>query len=185
MEGTWSQRRSAITVGAALLGLALGAPEAPAAAGCSNPAPSVAPPQAVAQAVRCEINKQRRRHGRVPLRFDARLTAAAAAQASALVQQRFFAHDDPDGTSPADRAKAAGYTKGARRWVVGEALAWGSADRRLPAGTVRALFKSAPHRRTLLMRSTRDIGIAAVAGNPRGFEGASATYAIEVGREWR
>ena len=44
------------------------------------------------------------------LRFDSRLAAAARAHSADMVNRHYFAHESPDGSTPADRAAAAGYT---------------------------------------------------------------------------
>jgi uncharacterized protein YkwD len=71
-------------------------------------------------------------------------------------RRRFFAHRSPDGRAPATRMAAAGYR---RRRTVGETIAWGSGRLSRPRAIVRGWMRSRPHRRTLLSRRFREIGV--------------------------
>lgn len=58
-----------------------------------------------------------------PLALNQELTLAARGHNADMAARGFFAHDNPDGASPSDRARAAGYTAGA-----GENIAAGQND---------------------------------------------------------
>jgi uncharacterized protein YkwD len=126
----------------------------------------------------CLINAQRRRHGLPKLRVSAGLTRAARGHARDMVRRSYFDHYGPGGSSPTSRAEAHGYS-GAR--TIAENLAYGNGAWGSPAGTVALWLGSAPHRRTLLARSLRDVGIGTATGAPkRGYPDAvtvSATFA--------
>jgi uncharacterized protein YkwD len=80
-----------------------------------------APATTVHQALFDALNDYRRQNGLNPLIYSLRLEAAAEAQVQDLWQRAFFAHINPDGESPGDRALAAGFC---HRYV-GENLAAG------------------------------------------------------------
>src|SRR5215218_8672134 len=73
------------------------------------------------QAVTCLINHRRSHRGLRRVRGSVALGAAAQSHSDTMAAKNFFAHDGDDGT-PVDRARAAGYTAGARAWGVGENL---------------------------------------------------------------
>jgi uncharacterized protein YkwD len=136
-----------------------------------------------ARATLCLINSVRRAHGLSTLRLNRRLSSAARGHSRDMVRRRYFAHDTPEGLSPAHRVRATGYLAGHRRWLVGETLAWwrGSAT---PATIVTAWMHSPPHREVLLGASYRDVGLGVVLGlpGPRGHDGA--TYTADFGAKW-
>jgi len=90
----------------------------------------MADPRAVSKALLAQVNAARakpRLCGRQrfaaarPLSWDASLGAAAQGHSKAMAYGNYFAHRDPDGDTPADRARAAGY----RGRQIGENIAAG------------------------------------------------------------
>ena len=67
----------------------------------------------VERSLLCLTNVHRVRNGVSPLRRDTRLAAAARAHSDDMVTRDYFDHFNPDGASPSDRARAAGYPGGA------------------------------------------------------------------------
>jgi uncharacterized protein YkwD len=134
----------------------------------------------VTHATLCLINGVRRAHGLATLRLNAQLSRAARGHSRDMVRRRYFAHNTPEGLSPAHRVRGTGYLAGNRRWLVGETLAWwrGSAT---PATIVRGWMHSPPHRHVLLEPSFRDIGIGVVLGTPRPPGRGGATYSADFG----
>ena len=111
------------------------------------------------------VNQQRAAHHLAPLRAQASLFRSARAHTDNMATVPFFSHDSPNGSTPGERAIAAGYTtRGCRSWMIGEAIAWGSAGYASPAQIVRGWMKSPPHRAILLGRSFRDVGIGVAVG---------------------
>jgi len=131
----------------------------------------------------CLIGELRIDHGLAPLTVDARLEHAADRHARDMVDRRYFAHRSPEGNTVVDRVRP--YVRRASRWVVGENLAWGTGTLSTPAGVLQGFLDSAPHRRVLLDRRSRDIGVGVVPGTPRDAAAAGATYAVVLGRSWR
>lgn len=134
-------------------------------------------------AVVCAVNAERAAHSRPPLVVRAQLATAARRQARDMVGRQYFAHTSPSGRTFVDRLRASGYLLPGIRWVAGEVLAWGSAERSTPAATVAAWMQSPHHRRALLRRRYREIGVGIAHSTPDGEPGA--TYAAELGRVWR
>ena len=161
--------------------LALGGAPAPAsAARCAraSAAPGALSSGARQQAVVCEINRVRDRRGLAPVSVDARLTRMAGRFARAMVARGFFSHVGPGGATLQDRLQAAGY----RGHSAGEVLAWGEGRYASPRAAVRSWLHSPPHRRVLLGRNYRGVGVGVALGTP--FGGAlrgSATYATSLG----
>jgi uncharacterized protein YkwD len=136
-----------------------------------------------AHATICLINSVRRAHGLSALRLDPRLSGAARRHSRDMVRRRYFAHNTPEGLSPALRVRGSGYLAGHRRWLVGETLAWwrGPAT---PATIVRAWMHSPPHREVLLHPSFQDVGVGVVLGVPRPSGRGGATYTADFGAAW-
>jgi uncharacterized protein YkwD len=63
-------------------------------------------------------------------------------------------------------------------------LAWGTGSLGSPPAIVQAWLNSPGHRRLVLKRGFRDVGIGVVAGYPFG-SAAGATYAVVFGRRER
>jgi len=144
-----------VAVLAAMLVLAARAP----AAACRNAdtVAASASKQAMRDAVRCLVNKQRVAHGLPPLRASARLTRSAQGWSDEMVASRSFSH----GTDFAARISDAGYD-----WSkAGENIATGSPT---PRTVVKTWMASPPHCRNILSPSYRDVGVGvnghAVAG---------------------
>lgn len=135
-------------------------------------------------ATRCLINAERTGRGLTALAADTQLTAAAQSYSGAMVRDRFFDHVAPDGSTLLTRIEGATrYLAGARSYSLGENLAWGSGLRATPRQTVAGWMASPGHRRNILDRSFRQIGIGVVTGAP-GDAGTqpAATYTTEFGR---
>ena len=97
-----------------------------------------------------------------------------------MVRRRYFAHTSRAGVKFSTRIRRTSYF-GSRRWAVGENLAWGARRRSTPQAIVRSWLDSPAHRRNLLDRRWRDVGVAIVRGTPRRHRYQAATYATEFG----
>ncbi len=112
------------------------------------------------------VNAQRTKRGLKALRANVSLTRAARWHSRAMASTPFFSHISRDGRTPGQRARAKGYTiRGYRRWQVGENIAWGTAAFASPQATVRAWMKSPSHRRLILTKAFRDVGIGRAVGS--------------------
>lgn len=104
------------------------------------------------------VNRERRRRGLVPLRWDGRLADLARAHSRDMLARNYFAHEDPEGKSATDRAAEAGVTYR----MLGENLAFAPTLRLAHQG----LMKSPGHRENLLRPQFRRLGIGMVRVPP-------------------
>ncbi|MFD3996017.1 CAP domain-containing protein [Streptomyces sp. NPDC058548] len=114
----------------------------------------------VEDAVVVLVNERRRRAGLAPLTVDERLRTAARRHSAAMAAQGFFAHVAPDGSTPAQRMRAAGHPQPAA-----ENLAKGQ---RTAHEVVHAWWNSPGHRKNLLLPEIRTIGVGVRHGAPDG-----------------
>lgn len=164
---------------------ALGSGTAVAADGGCAQAAAVADTAMLKQAsdsVLCLVNSERARHGLAPLRASRLLNRSAEAHSRDMVARQYFSHVSPAGTNARQRALRAGYVRRRRAAKVGETIAWGTEVLATPAELVRSFMNSAGHRRTLLDRRYRDIGIGFVLGAPIPGLGEGATLTLDLGR---
>lgn len=97
-------------------------------------------------------NEFRKQNGLKALALDNNLGKAARQYSQTMAAGDFFAHQGKDGSSPADRAKRAGYETG----FVGENIAAGY---RTPEDVVNGWIKSPGHRANMLNTQYNEIGL--------------------------
>jgi uncharacterized protein YkwD len=134
----------------------------------------------------CLINQQRASHGRSLLRPNATLQRAAHDYAASMEAGGFFSHfgdyfGHPAGATPISRLRQVGYIRPGRAWMVGENLHWTTVEQSTPADVVAAWMVSAEHRKYLLKRKFRDLGVAAIRGIP---QDPSRTGGVTVASEY-
>jgi uncharacterized protein YkwD len=134
----------------------------------------------------CLINQQRGAHGRAFLGPNGVLQRAAHDYANSMEAGGFFSHygdffGHPVGATPVSRLRQMGYIRPRNVWIVGENLHWTTADRSTPGEVVQAWMNSPEHRKYLLKRKFRDLGVAAVRGVPHD---PSQTAAVTVASEY-
>ncbi|HZE32193.1 MAG TPA: CAP domain-containing protein [Actinoallomurus sp.] len=111
---------------------------------------------AEAQAVQL-TNAQRAQHGCSALHVDSRLRTAARAHSKDMRVRGYFEHDSPDGKTPWDRIKAAGYTQaGAENIAMGYPTA---------KAVVVGWMNSPGHRANILNCSLKAVGIGVEYGS--------------------
>jgi uncharacterized protein YkwD len=98
-----------------------------------------------------------------PLAWNAALGAAAQGHSKAMAYGNYFAHQDPDGDSPADRARAAGF----RGRQIGENIAAGQGS---PSKAMSGWLASPGHCANLMNPMFTQMG-AAYAADSRSDEG--------------
>ena len=116
------------------------------------------------------VNKQRVNHHLAKLRLNAELERAARFHSKDMGQRQYFEHDTLGVETWSQRLIDYGYTtKGCSSWGVGENIYRGSGLFSAPVvvvlgvkGMAEGWMDSAPHRRVILTKSFRDIGIGAV-----------------------
>lgn len=156
------------------------------AAGTCRHADAVPTPQTVPEARRatlCLINAERARRGLGLLHTAPALRSTAKAYARVMVSHDFFAHRTPGGQTLGRRIRRSHYLDGARRWVLGENLAWQRDFRATPRRTMARWLQSPRHRRVLLDRRFTEIGVGVAFGAPVAIPATStaATYATHFG----
>ncbi len=158
---------------------------APAAASAACDGADARPGQAsrteLARTTVCLLNHERSRRGLNRLSLDRRLSSAAGAHTRDMVRRRYFAHVSRTGGDVVDRLNRVGYMRGARRWVVGENLAWGGGSLSSPRQIMRSWMQSPGHRRNILDPRFRELGIGVLADTPIEAGPVSATYTTTFG----
>jgi uncharacterized protein YkwD len=167
----------------ACLAVALPASSA-AAAPCADAGlmPTAANGAQVRAGTLCLINRERTSRGLRALRHDGQLRKVAGRYSRQMVRQSFFDHVGPNGSTVRSRINGTTYLKRAATWSLGENLYWGSGESATPQESVQGWMHSPGHRRNVLDRRFRDIGIGIAIGAPEDVEGSpSATYTTDFG----
>jgi uncharacterized protein YkwD len=134
-----------------------------------------------ARATVCLVNKERAKHGLRKLRLQERLSKAARSHTTDMVRHRYFSHTSRSGGNVISRLRGLGYMRGARRWTVGENLAWGAGGHGTPRSIVAAWMRSPGHRSNILASSFREMGIGIAFRAPRAVGRAAATVTTTFG----
>ncbi len=117
----------------------------------ASPTPTISQRTRTENAVAALTNAEREKAGCPALRIDERLRKAARGHSEDMAAQDYFSHDSPDGTTPWDRAEAAGYPDPS-----GENIARGYPD---ATSVVEAWMNSAGHRANILNCDSKAIGV--------------------------
>jgi uncharacterized protein YkwD len=176
--------RLLLVVLALLAGLLIAAPAAPASQGCvsANATTAHASKRQIVRATLCAINRTRVHAGLHALRLNKRLSRAARRHARDMARRNYFSHDTLGGGSFVDRIRRTGYLRGARSWIVGENLAWGSKGYSRPQVIMQMWMHSPGHRANILNASFREVGIGVAYDAPVAHGGRPAgTYATDFG----
>ena len=131
-------------------------------------------------AVLCLHNQIRQQHNLPLLKDNAKLRKAAVGHSADMVDDGYFDHTTPAGTSFVDRILGAGYAKRNDAWTLGENLAWGTGDLSTATGVMQAWMNSAGHRANILKRSYKELGVGIRLGVPDD-AGVGATFSAEFG----
>ena len=108
-------------------------------------------------------NQERAKKGLPELKLNSTLSASAQAKAQDMFTKNYWAHNAPDGTSPWNFFKQAGY----QYTVAGENLAKDFYD---TESMLNAWMKSPTHRDNILHSKYQEIGIAVVNGRLSGMD---------------
>ncbi len=130
----------------------------------------------------CLVNRERRARGLSALTRSNALDGASRGYARSMVRHRFFAHVTPGGGTLTQRIRESSYLDGARRYNIGENLAWGSGSLATPARRVASWMNSPSHRANILDPRFRHLGVGLSTGAPRRTGLQSATYVTHFGR---
>jgi uncharacterized protein YkwD len=146
------------------------------ASSCAGATTSAGDEHSRLEAMYCGINIVRRAYDLPFVRGNVPLNRSSVLKADA-VRRCGFTHT-PCGMSFSRTFQTAGYLP-ARAF--GENLAWGQGAFGSPLGTLQLWLKSPPHRRNLLARNWRDLGIAFERGHMFGRDGV-ALWVMQFGR---
>lgn len=105
------------------------------------------------------VNAARSDRGRGPLIVSAGLTAAAELHTARMIRRGFFDHEAPGEASFWNRIERFYPSTGYEYWAVGENLAYGSPSLE-PAEALDEWLSSPRHRRSVLSREWREVGLA-------------------------
>jgi uncharacterized protein YkwD len=125
------------------------------------------------------LNAARATRGVPPLKADRRLAIAARAHSLDMVAHGYFDHVAPNGEGLRARVAHTGWLRRRFPWQLAENLAWGTGNLATPEATVAAWLHSPAHRRIMLARALRVVGLGIVLGTPSGAPGA--TYTADFG----
>jgi uncharacterized protein YkwD len=125
----------------------------------------------LARSLLAEVNRTRRVHGLRPLSYSARLATAATEHSKVLATTGMFTHNWPT-TGQLFSSWIRGFypARGYRSWSAGENLLWASPGF-TPASAIQQWLDSPTHRRVLLTKSWRELGIGVVSA-----AGATGAY---------
>lgn len=169
----------------AIAAMAIPTAASAAATTCSNAdvTPTSSNLVTLRKATLCLINAQRTSRGLKALRPSTQLRRVARSYSRAMVQQSFFDHVSPAGSTLMSRVRrGTHYLARASRYALGENIAFGTGDLATPDETVRSWMESAGHRANILNRRYRHIGVGVALGDPMGAdEQSAATYTTDFG----
>ena len=145
--------------------VALSASASAAFGGCPGGDFAAASPPSLVRAVFCEVNSLRAARNLRRLRHNRRLSQAALRHARDMLRRRYFSHRSPEGTTVTTRVRRAGYGAHREDVFAGEVLGLGFVGTPwalTPRGLVRKWLASPSHRRVLVSRRYRELGIGSV-----------------------
>jgi uncharacterized protein YkwD len=128
------------------------------------------------------VNHARASRGLATVRVVSTLDCAALNHSRDMLSRDYFSHSSPGGATAGTRALRAGYAaSGYSQWAVGEVIAWGVSYRGTPESIFRGWMRSTTHRRVILDKSWRDVGIGCSRGTYKGISGV-IMYTVDFGR---
>jgi uncharacterized protein YkwD len=154
-------------------------------AGASCPDADLAPsdsnlPQ-IEAAILCLVNGERQDNGKGAVTANSQLKDASLGHSKDMVENKFFAHESPKGTTLVSRVTPTGYIPSSGEWELGENLAFGTGALATPKAIVQGWMDSPGHRANLLSPDFKDIGIGVVTGVPVEGRSGGATYTTDYG----
>jgi uncharacterized protein YkwD len=138
---------------------------------------------ALRAATLCLLNEERAKRGLKALAANPQLEKAAQNYTRTMVSQGFFDHVSPGGSTLLSRVRrGTRYLHGARRYSLGENIAWGSSTYATARATVQSWMESSGHRANILNRKFKHVGIGVVPGAPEDAQGMpAATFTTDFG----
>lgn len=141
----------------------------------------------VEAAMVCVLNVERKRAGRHPLERARRLNRSAQHHTGDMVENGYFAHQRDGGSTLLQRIRRVDYFDGARSGLYGENLGYAPPENASARRMTDAFSVSEHHRRTMLYRRFRDVGIgtAYVEPNPAFYaDWPAVVFTLDFGRRY-
>jgi uncharacterized protein YkwD len=133
-------------------------------------------------AVLCLVNRERTSRGLGALRPSALLAAAATGHSADMVASKYVSHTGSNGSVVRQRIAQTGYLRSANGALFGETIAWGAGPYATPAQLVASFLASPEHRRTMLDKRFREVGVGLVLGVPIPNANGGDTATLDFGR---
>jgi uncharacterized protein YkwD len=125
------------------------------------------------------INRARTSRGLVAVKTIASLDRAALLHSRDMIAHDYFSHTSLDGATLAGRTRRAGYpTSGSS---LGEVIALGSSFKGTPESMFKGWMRSSGHRRIILTKRWRDVGLGCARGTYNGYSGV-VIFTVDFGR---
>ena len=144
---------------------------------CANAAlaPTEQNLESIRAATLCLVNRERTAYGEAALEPNTQLEQAAQGHTESMVEDDYFEHVGPNGETPLERMRAAGYIYNSQiGYEVGENIAWGTLWLGSPRAIVAAWMASPAHRANILDAQYRDTGIGVSPHPPSSLAGGKA-----------
>lgn len=156
---------------------------AAAQAGCEN---ADATPRSIGigkaeRAVRCLVNNRRAKANRKTLKNRKQLANAADRHSRFMRDNHCFAHTCDKEAPLATRLRSSQYLPCGCSYGYGEAISWSRATSATPRKTVNGWMKSDIHRKIIMNRKFREIGIGIVWGSPFDAADDAAIFTADLG----
>jgi uncharacterized protein YkwD len=162
------------------------APDAAKSETC--PGASLTPNQGNIETIRaatlCLVNRERVDSGESPLQPNGQLQQAAQGHSESMVSEDYFEHVGPNGDTPLNRMRAAGYIYSSQiGYEIGENIGWGTLWLATPNAIVAAWMASPGHRANILDARFKDtaIGVSPHAPSSLAHGQAGAIYTQDFG----
>ncbi len=130
---------------------AVPAPPTATAPGAPSPTRSASRVERMEDEVRTLVNVERGKAGCAAVHSDSRLRTAARGHSADMAVRNYFDHNTPEGLTPWDRARRAGYQQ-----AIGENIGYGY---RTAADVMAGWMNSSGHRANILNCAARAIGV--------------------------
>jgi uncharacterized protein YkwD len=126
-------------------------------------------------------NRVRIRNDRPRLCIQQQLLRAARKHSADMMVNNYFSHRSRNGSTLSQRVKREGYTsRGMSVYRIGENIGWGSGSLGSPRKIHRAWMRSDGHRKNIMNRGFRQVGIGVIRGKYKSHDNARM-YTVDFG----
>jgi uncharacterized protein YkwD len=126
-------------------------------------------------------NRVRIRNDRPRLCIQQQLLRAARKHSADMMRKDYFSHRSRDGSTLSQRVRREGYTpRGMSVYRIGENIGWGSGSLGSPRKIHRAWMRSDGHRKNIMNRGFRQVGIGVIRGKYKSYDNARM-YTVNFG----